>query len=179
MLSYKEMYARMVRGWRGGIPDGTICGEGSTRKNTRAVSKWLPMICDKYGITSVCDAGAGDLHWIKNVLWDVEYRAFDLIPRKKRVERIDITTELLPKCDAVLCRMVLNHLVDDGDHSLVFTSIENFRKSADYLIATNFVEGSDLKREFQRLDLREYLGEPLASVVDGHADGCRLSLWKL
>jgi hypothetical protein len=179
MLSDEEMYARMAKGWRGGIPDGTICGQGSTRKHTRVVSEWLPVVCDKYGIKSVCDAGAGDLHWIRDVKWSVDYRPFDLIPRGDDVEKIDITTEVLPNCDAILCRMVLNHLVDGDDHGRVIDSIVNFRQSADYLIATNFVEGSDLDRAFQRLDLRGHLGEPLESTIDGHAKGCRLSLWRL
>src|SRR6056297_3157295 len=129
MLSDKDMLNRMARGWRGGKGDGTICGNGSTFKSTENVRKWLPEIAERYDIKTVCDAGAGDLHWIHKVNWEVEYSPFDLIPRTPEVERLDVTTELLPSCDAVLCRMVLNHLWgDDGDATRVEMALENFAK---------------------------------------------------
>lgn len=179
MLTEKEMLDRMKNGWRGGKGDGTICGQGSMRRNTRSAVSWLPKIVEKYNIKSVGDAGAGDLHWIGDVEWDVEYKPYDLFPRKSIVRKLDITTELMEPCDAVLCRFVLNHLVDGEDNQRVTMAIDNFRKVAGYLIATNFEGGENRVRSFTRLDLRDYLGEPLESVVDGHEEGCNLSLWTL
>ncbi len=176
MLSDKEMYDRMKKGWRRGSFDGTVCGQSSTLVNTRVISKWLPDVCQRFDIHSVCDAGAGDLHWIKNLLWDVEYKAFDLIPRSNDVKWVDITTEALPECDAILCRMVLNHL-DEGRTEM---AINLFRESATYLIATHFVGGPEKNyRAFTRLDLCSYLGEPLEMSRDGHEDNCMLALWEL
>ena len=174
MLSDKEMHDRMARGWRGGRANGTKCGQGSTRANTSAISRWLPDICQRFGIQSVCDAGAGDLHWVRWVDWDVEYKPFDLIPMSHDVKRLDITTEALPKCDAILCRMVLNHLCDDR----TAMAIKLFRQSATYLIATQFV-GDKVRRtrQFARLDLCGYLGEPIEMSIDGHEQDCRLALW--
>ena len=176
MLSNVQMYDRMKKGWRRGRCDGTVCGQASMLINTQVITKWLPDICERFDIKSVCDAGAGDLHWIKNLMWDVEYKAFDLIPRSPDVELLDITTEALPECDAILCRMVLNHL--DKDRTMM--SINLFRESATYLIATHFVEGSSKQvRAFTRLDLCKYLGEPLEMSTDGHEDNCKLALWEL
>lgn len=175
MLSDDEMYKRMARGWRGGKGNGTLCGQGSTHRNTEKVRDWLPKVTATYGIQSVCDAGAGDLHWIKHVDWPVDYQAFDLIPRHSDVVNLDITTERLPECDAILCRMVLNHLGE----ARTKMALKLFAKSARYLLATHFENDVNRTREFTRLDLRKWLGDPLEKHVDGHEDGCYLALWKL
>ena len=176
MLSDKEMYERMAKGWRGGIPDGTVCGQGSTKNNTRIITAWLPELCKRRGIDSICDAGAGDLHWIKDVRWQVDYQAFDLIPRHPDVKKLDITREALPECDAILCRMVLNHL----DKARVQDALDLFAESADFLIATHFVNGGiKRERQFTRLDITDWLGEPLEMCRDGHEDNCQLAVWKL
>jgi hypothetical protein len=128
----------------------------------------------------VCDAGAGDLFYVKGVEWSVEYRAFDLVPRESSITKIDITTQDLPECDAILCRMVLNHL----DEPRILMALERFRRVSPYLIATQF-NGEDLPQrspQFTRLDLRHapyFLGEPLVKVQDGTEQACSLALWEL
>jgi len=175
MLTDEQMHERMRKGWRLGRPF-TPCGTGSLPKATENVRKWLPEVCARRGIRSVCDAGAGDLQWRLDMVWDVAYRAFDLIPRHPDVSQIDITREALPACDAILCRMVLNHL----DPERVALALGLFRGSAQYLFATQF------DRERVRnpapsvawLDLREYLGDPLESADDGGGGGFTLALWQ-
>ena len=180
MLSDADVYARMANGLRGGKPDGTICGNGSTMANTANVRAWLPKLAEEYDIRVVCDAGAGDLHWMQHVAWNVDYHAFDLIPRRNDVLPIDITTQALPPCDAILCRMVLNHL----DTDRIRMALDLFKQSARFLIATQF-NGEDLPQrspQFMRLDLRKFpycLGSPIASVQDGSEDICSLALWRL
>lgn len=176
MLSDEQMYARMKNGWNGGKSEKTLCGQGSLLRNTEKIRAWLPSICEAHGIKSVCDAGAGDLHWIRHVQWSVDYKPFDLIPRKHEVQKLDITREAMPECDAILCRMVLNHL----DDARITMAIDLFRQSAKYLIATQFIQGGEKRsRQFTRLDLTKWLGEPLAMSVDGHEDNCRLAIWEL
>jgi len=180
MLTEKEMHDRMVNGWRAGIPDGTICGNGSTMANTANIRKWLPSIVSQHGIMSLCDAGAGDMHWIKTIDLGCKYKPFDLIPRDPSIKQIDITAKPLPKCDAILCRMVLNHL----DEPRILLALAHFKKSAPYLIATQF-NGEDLPQrspQFTRLDLRKSpynLGEPLACIQDGSEKICTLAMWEL
>lgn len=178
MLSDDEMRERMSKGWRMGAPE-TVCGNGSLRANSKASRSALPKWCEKYEIRTVCDAGAGDLHYVKGVEWNVQYRAFDLCPRADGVEPLDVTTQPLPSCDAILCRMVLNHL----DEERILMALGLFRKSAPYLIATQF-NGEDLPQrspQFTRLDLRRYpygLGEPFEAVQDGAESTCQLALWE-
>jgi hypothetical protein len=174
MLSDEAMRARMAPGWRGGLHDGTVCGFGSTLEATAVIRAWLPDVARRHQIRSVCDAGAGDLHWIRSVRWDVAYLAFDLIPRHPSVERRDITVEVLPTSDAVLCRHVLNHL----DDARIRRALALFARSARYLIATQF-DQFDGSKEFTRLDLRPALGEPIEAAQDGGAENCLLALWKL
>lgn len=162
-----------------GAPE-TICGNGSLRMHSEASRAWLPQICAKYGIKSVCDAGAGDQWFVKGVKWTVEYRGFDLIPRNETVAQTDITRAPLPQCDAILCRMVLNHL----DEPRILMALEQFRGAARYLIATQF-NGENLPQrspQFMRLDLRKApynLGAPLASVQDGSEQTCSLAIWSI
>jgi hypothetical protein len=174
MLSDQEMRERMANGWRMGKPF-TICGNGSTLEATANIRRWLPDLVKRYGIESVVDAGAGDMAWLPYMKWDVAYQPFDLIPRHPDVAQIDITTELLPRADAILCRMVLNHLQERLDQTVDLLKAGGSR----YLIATQFDAGTNRTRQFQRLDLRPYFGEPLESVQDGREEGCLLSLFEL
>lgn len=179
MLTDSEMFERMKNGWRAGKPE-TICGNGSTRASTYEIRIWLPDLVKRHGIRSVCDAGAGDLNWIASVDWRVDYQAFDLIVRRPCVQPLDITRDRLPTCDAILCRMVLNHL----DPERICMALALFRQSAQWLIATQFA-GEDLRQaspQFARLDLRHApynLGPPLEAIRDGGERACTLALWKL
>ena len=175
MLTDEEMRARMVNGWRGGLHDGTVCGIGSTMESTARARDWLPCVCHEYGIRSVNDAGAGDLHWMRHVEWGgITVRYFDLIPRSGEILQLDITKQTMPRADVILCRHVLNHL----DSIRIGMALDRFRECASYLIATQF-DRFDGSREFTRVDLRAWLGDPLQSTNDGGADNCKLSLWKI
>jgi hypothetical protein len=179
MLTDEEMHERMHKGWRAGLPH-TVCGNGSLAAHTKNVRGWLPLMVDRYKIATVCDAGAGDLTWMRGMTWDVQYSPFDLIPRHPHIGKCDITTEALPKCDLILCRMVLNHL----DETRIVMALNRFRESGVYLAATQF-DREDWKQgtsQFRRLDLRKApygLGKPLDSIQDGSEEICSLAIWKL
>ena len=180
MLSKKAMLERMNKGWRGGLSEGTVCGQGSTIHNTWRISEWLPKVIRQYDIQSICDAGAGDLHWSDSVDWPCAYYPYDLIPRAKVIKKCDITTQTMRDSDAILCRMVLNHLGDGDDYGRVESALALFRQTSKYLIATHFIDGGPQRTEqFMRLDLTQWLGEPLEMCQDGHEDNCRLALWEL
>ncbi len=181
MLTDEQMHERMVNGWRAGLP-ATVCGNGSTLEHTAKVRHWLPDLVRRFGIVRLNDAGAGDLYWIRKVRWQTPlvYSAFDLIPRLPSVNKIDITAEAMPAANAILCRMVLNHL----DQPRILAALKLFRQSARYLIATQF-DGEDLPQrspQFMRLDLRREpfnLGKPIEKCQDGSEEICSLALWRL
>jgi hypothetical protein len=100
-----------VTEWESGKPE-TPCGKGSRLAETELIREWLPDIAERFEIKSISDVGCGDQNWIHKVDWtqDVEYTGFDVYPRYSDVIPFDITMEVLPKTDAVLCIYVLNHL---------------------------------------------------------------------
>ncbi len=175
MMTDEQMHQAM-RGWfRTGRYAETVCGSGSRIENTAAVRKTLPEWIEKYRIESLADAGAGDLNWISKIALSCVTRYYDLIVRKPEVAEWDITRTPLPMCDAILCRYVLNHL----DRERVVMALENFRKSARYLIATQFDGVFDDPQAFVRWDLTLEpfsMGEHLEKIQDtrGH-----LALWRM
>jgi len=150
-----QLLEKVKRGWR---CDETPCGHGSTITETESVRRVLPKLVRDYKIKTVSDAGAGDLHWMRLVRWEVYYAGYDLYPRHPNVTQFDITKEVLPKSDMILCRHVLNHL------SIQYSerALDNFRASGStYLLMTN----CDTQRDYWT----QYglsIGEPLESWND-------------
>lgn len=106
--------AKYEKGWHGGLPE-TPCGYGSRLNQTEVQRRWIPEMVGKYGIKTIADIGAGDLNWIGHVKWphEVSYEAFDLVPRKPEVKRLDLIHEVPPKRDLLMCLWLLNHLPSD------------------------------------------------------------------
>lgn len=177
MLNWEDsaLRERMRKGWAGGLFDGTPCGSGSTMTATAGIRAELPALVERHGIGSICDAGAGDLHWARRIQWQVQYRPFDLVPRCTGVEQLDITKEPLPDCDAVLCRHVLIHL----DPPRIVAAVRLFRQSARYLLASQYDTAGifNPSDQFNRTDLRDLLGEPLERLKDVYDS--ELALWRL
>lgn len=177
------LLVRMQRGWDGGLPEGTPCGNGSLSFNTKKISEWLPQMVAKYDIRSLADAGAGDMHWQRHLRLplEVEYRPFDLVPRKARITAWDITKERLPECDAILCRHVLIHF----DAPRIERTLELFRRSAKYLFASQYDSGTHSWRPFNRMcqynptDLRPLLGQPRERCPDADEGGQYLAMFDL
>jgi hypothetical protein len=170
-------------GWQGGLIEGTPCGNGSTIAKTRNVREKLPELCRKYGFRTICDAGAGDLHWIRGVFseYDLDrYMPFDLVPRDEAVQALDITKQVLPTCDVILCRHVLIHL----DPLRIKKALALFAQASDYLLTSRYTLGSNYfnpNRQFNPLDLAQApysLGAPIDSIKE-EDPGTSLALWKL
>ena len=122
------------KGWTGGLPE-TPCGFGSRVAETEIQREWIPKIVAKYNIRTIHDIGAGDLNWIKQVVWPypVTYKAFDLVPRSHEVTQFDLIHEIPQPVDLTLCLWVLNHLPEDHARK----ALENLRASGStFLIYT-------------------------------------------
>lgn len=163
-LSDSALMAKVIKGWK---CDETPCGNGSTIENTRNIRSVLPRVAKKYDIYTVLDAGAGDLHWMPKVEWDVSYYGVDLYPRHPDVEALDIRTAPLPAVDLIVCRHVLNHLsirmagevlanfVASGSKYLLLTSNrrqERYWEAFDFQFDCEVVESFDDVSRW-RLDL--------------------------
>jgi len=97
-----------ARGWRSGLPE-TPCGSGSTIRATKVQRDWIPAMVEKYGIKSIADIGAGDLHWVSRVDLGCEYSAYDLIVRDSSVTELNLLKDDLPEADCLMVVWVLNH----------------------------------------------------------------------
>lgn len=127
-------------------------GPGSTLAQTAHIRKRLPELFREHGVRVLADAGCGDLNWMSHIgeVLDL-YLGFDVVPdlvgdlRRRHEARknhffntADVTRDVLPRADLILCRDVLTHL----PHELVSSALDRFRKSgARLLLATTFARG--------------------------------------
>jgi len=126
-------------------------GLGSELNATAVLRTELPRLLKKLGAASLLDAPCGDAGWINRAGLGVRYVGVDIVPAlveglqaRAAAGKIsgeyglaDITTDELPRCDAVLCRDCLVHL----SFANIARAVANFRRSgAAWLIATTFPE---------------------------------------
>ena len=158
---------------------GDYFGPGSEEPHRVPLIEGLPYILEKYEIKSVNDAGCGE-GWVRELCEGIDYCGFDIVQREN-AELLDITSDIMPEADLIICRDVLFHLTDD----LILESIENFKKSSKYLLTTSQYD-KKIKRpkEFGGrainavIDLIPILGEPLEKIEEP-LDNRFLGLWSL
>lgn len=129
----------------------TRSGQGSTLAATAGLRLWLEQTWRFLGVRIVADAGCGDLNWMQQLAPSLRfYLGFDIVPelvaelRQKHQGRknlffspADIVTDVLPECDAIVCRDCLTHLSLDA----ALMALQKFRRSgARYLLATTSVD---------------------------------------
>jgi Methyltransferase domain len=131
--------------------EASISGLGSEMDATTVLRAELPRLLKKLGVASLLDAPCGDAGWINHADLVVRYIGVDIVP--SLIERLqaraaageingeyhlaDITTDSLPRCDAILCRDALVHL----SFANIERAVAIFRASgAAWLVATTFPE---------------------------------------
>lgn len=129
----------------------SVSGLGSEDAATAAVRDALPALLQRFGVRSLLDAPCGDAGWIGRIGIDVDYTGIDIVPslidaNNSRVARgelagrfrvADITRDVLPPADMILCRDCLVHLSFDN----IGRALARFRDSgARYLMVTTFPE---------------------------------------
>jgi hypothetical protein len=126
-------------------------GIGSETAATAAVREALPNLLQRLGVRSLLDTPCGDAGWIADCIQDVDYTGVDIVSsliaanvlRAQRGEiagrflTANITRDVLPGADLILCRDCLVHLSFDNIHRVV----ARFRASgARWLLTTTFPE---------------------------------------
>jgi len=122
-------------------------GGGSSMNATIALREQLPLIIEKFAITSMLDAPCGDYNWMKTVEKNCSYIGGDIIPEmiennqklfgseKFQFKVIDITKTPIPKVDLIFCRDCLQHL----SYNSIKKAIENFKNSGSkYLLTSSY-----------------------------------------
>jgi len=187
-------------GWPDQAPD-TVCGWGSSEPHTQLVRKGLNTIIGNYGITTISDAGCGDLAWMSTMdLSGVEYTGYDVHERDTwpelrergwELQIVDITTDRLRASDLVVCRDVFIHL----PNAMIMLALQQFRRTGRYLLSTSYISDPTFERGaftnetridtpslyHAKLDLSLApfgLGEPLERIPE-NAPNKYLGLWDL
>jgi hypothetical protein len=128
----------------------SVSGQGSNLEQTATLRVALPRILSMLGVRSLLDAPCGDLHWMRHVDLDLDWYVGgdivrDLVDHLQRTcggpgrefLHLDITTDRLPKVDAILCRDCLVHF----SFRQIAAAVRNFRRSgALYLLTTTFTD---------------------------------------
>ena len=174
----------------------TRSGPGSTLKATKSLSTWLRKMLPSLGVNIMVDAGCGDAAWISQLVKILDiYIGIDIVDEqidtnlrvhlgnpKMFFRAGDIVSDLLPKCDLILCRDTLTHLSD----AVVGNALDNFRRSgATFLMATHFpqIAPRDIETgKWRPLNLENApfsLGKPFEFLVESFDTGKTLSIWRL
>lgn len=125
--------------------DESRSGPGS-RRDSGSVSATLDAlehIAREYKIGTLNDIPCGDFNWIDQFLArheSISYHGFDVVPEliednrnrasKYRFDHLDITYQVPPRADLILCKDLLNHL----RFSDVERALHNFYRSGSRLI---------------------------------------------
>jgi len=169
-------------------------GPGSTLRATRPLLAILPEILKRLSIKSLVDAPCGDAHWIRHLDYTFdEYIGVDIVPElisrlqgeigdsNRRFMVGDITTDVLPKADAVLCRDCLVHLSFD----LGLCAVKNWASAGfKYVLATTYpeIQNRDIETgKWRALDMEAApfnFPPPMMLIVDGRRSKS-LGLWKV
>src|SRR5215510_10574863 len=109
---FSEIYR--TNAWRD--PE-SVSGRGSTLARTNVITSHLPLLLQELNADSLIDAACGDFNWMRHVDLDsIKYIGVDIVPalivRNRQLYQTDqrtfalqdITKDLLPGADVVLCR---------------------------------------------------------------------------
>jgi 2-polyprenyl-3-methyl-5-hydroxy-6-metoxy-1,4-benzoquinol methylase len=129
--------------------EASVSGLGSEIDATATLRAELPLLLKRLNATSLLDAPCGDAGWIARADLGVHFTGIDIVPdliealreRAARGEILgdyhlaDITSDPLPRADAILCRDCLVHF----SFANIARAVENFRRSGvAWLITTTF-----------------------------------------
>lgn len=174
----------------------SVSGRGSTLARTDVIRRELPPLLEKSGIKSLLDAACGDFNWMQHIdLNGIEYIGVDVVPelieRNRRsyatsdrsFTSLDITTDPIPKADAILCRDCFIHLSFEQVHN----AIANFKRSdSRWLLATthaNIERNTDtLPGGWRNLNLQLppfNFPQPIELLIEDSELGKLLGMWKI
>ncbi|HRI46820.1 MAG TPA: class I SAM-dependent methyltransferase [Ignavibacteriaceae bacterium] len=147
--SVKETFEKIYRSNHWGDAN-SASGNGSNDNQTKTLATELPKLFAKLNIDILLDLPCGDFNWLNKLELPIKkYIGGDIVPEiiqrninlyrtpSRDFYELNLITDKLPNCDAILCRDCLVHLSNDD----IIKSITNIRRSsAKYFISTTFPE---------------------------------------
>jgi 2-polyprenyl-3-methyl-5-hydroxy-6-metoxy-1,4-benzoquinol methylase len=168
-------------------------GAGSSIAATASVCDQLPVLWKRYNIRSLVDAPCGDCNWIPPIAATLEsYTGVDLVRTIIEANRArhpnlaflhaDLTRDVLPKADAILCRDCFQHLPT----RLILSALARFKSSgAQWIFLTtneNVRSYNDIAIGSARpinLQLAPFNFPPPVEKIAEDGEGRYLALWRL
>jgi len=177
-----------------------VSGGGSTIEFTKHTREIIFKIIIEYKINSMLDAACGGFSWMPLLLeklpGNFEYTGGEIVPSlvlkhrafypQYRFIQLDLVSDVLPQCDLIFCRDVLQHLpIND-----IKKALANFSQSgAKYLLTTTHLRYPQWKNKRdirigkcrdRNLILEPFnLEDPIAIYSEGRIGHKFLSLWEL
>lgn len=147
--SHREIFTDIFRSGAWGSEE-SVSGIGSTMEQTEVLRVFLPDLVHELGVQTLCDVPCGDWHWLQHVRLDLrEYIGLDVVPDVvarnrqrfgqpgRRFEVLDLTREVPPRADLVLCRDLLVHLSDEDIRAALSNLVAT---GSTWLLTTTFTE---------------------------------------
>jgi hypothetical protein len=181
-LGLEERFARIYSTNLWSDPESRS-GVGSTLDSTRALRAELPMALRRLGARVLLDVPCGDFTWMEQVdLSGIEYIGGDIVPlivaanqrlhsgESRRFMQLDLTRDVLPDADVLLCRDCLVHL-SYANIRVVLANIA--RSNIRFVLMTSFPGRRDnydvADGDWRALDLQAppfSFPEPRLSIVE-------------
>ena len=135
--------------------DISVSGRGSDLDQTKRIQEELPKLLRKYGVASLIDLPCGDQNWISNVPLDnITYVGADIVrdlitnntemygSKTRSYVELDITREIPPRADLILCRDLLVHL----NTKQIYSALQNIKRSGSiFILTTTFTDNRAYK----------------------------------
>jgi hypothetical protein len=136
----------------------SVSGPGSTLEYTINLRRTLPAALNTYSINTIFDAPCGDFNWMRDVIKDtnITYVGGDIVRALIKANnlaygdsnisfiRIDLTKEIFPESDLMICRDFLFHC--SFRHTKLV--LRNFvRSKIQYLFTTTHINTGQFKNE--------------------------------
>lgn len=195
--TFKEIYKKNL--WKSA---DSISGTGSDELQTDTIVRELPILFEKYQISSIHDLPCGDFLWMSKVnLEGIDYLGSDIVPDLIETNNrdfasdsimfnnLDLTSDSLPQVDLLFIRDCLVHLSYADTQKALSNIIVSGNK---YLLTTSFV---DRKRNYNiatgewrpiNLELPPYNFPPSLQILnenctqdDGAYPDKSLLLWEI
>jgi hypothetical protein len=184
----------------------SLSGRGSDLDQTKRIQEELPKLFKEFSIASIIDVPCGDQNWIPKIdLGSIKYTGADIVPelisenrslygkQSRSFIELDITKEIPPRADLVLCRDLLVHLNTQeirkallniklsGSEFLLTTTFTGIRKYKNLPTITRSVGWRPINLQLVPFSFPE----PLRIVNEGCTEGMglfadkSLALWRL
>lgn len=193
----KEIFTNIYENhsWNG---EESVSGSGSDLKATVVIRNKIPRLFEELHIKTVIDVPCGDFWWFKEIdmtqlAW---YLGIDIVDEliqnnnalyannKITFKQGDLSTEILPKADLVLCRDLFLHLSNATNLAI----LQNLKLSqAKYLLISTYpsiINNTDKKASRScrpiNLELPPFnFPKPIILIDENDNRGKHLGLWKL